>query len=45
MVENSVKKRARSSEARLPVLGISHHFLASEMQPANFLFGSFLFFS
>jgi hypothetical protein len=40
MVENSVKKRARSSEARLPVLGIFHHFLASEMQPAAFLFGS-----
>jgi hypothetical protein len=32
-VENSVKKRARSSEARLPVLGIFHPFLASEMQP------------
>jgi hypothetical protein len=43
MVKNSVKKRARSSEARLPVLGIFHHFLASEMQPAAFLFGSFLF--
>jgi hypothetical protein len=37
MVKNSVKKRARSSEARLPVLGIFHHFLASEMQPAAFL--------
>jgi hypothetical protein len=35
-----VKKRARSSEARLPVLGIFRHFLASEMQPAAFLFGS-----
>jgi hypothetical protein len=35
-----VKKRARSSEARLPVLGISHRFLASEMQPVAFLFGS-----
>jgi hypothetical protein len=29
----------------LAVLGIFHHFLASQMQPANFLFGSFLFFS
>jgi hypothetical protein len=43
MAENSVKKRARSSEARLPVLGIFRHFLASEMQPVAFLFGSFLF--
>jgi hypothetical protein len=40
MAKNSVKKRARSSEARLPVLGIFRHFLASEMQPAAFLFGS-----
>jgi hypothetical protein len=35
-----VKKRARSSEARLPVLGKMIRFLASEMQPATFLFGS-----
>jgi hypothetical protein len=38
-----VKKRARSSEARLLVLGKIIRFLASEMQPVAFLFGSFLF--
>jgi hypothetical protein len=31
------------SGGRLAVLGIFRHFLASEMQPAAFLFGSFLF--
>jgi hypothetical protein len=40
-----VKKRPRPSEARLAVLGKMIRFLASQMQPANFLFGSFLFFS